>query len=134
VPWIITVYRDDDRHPNQLVSDILYSIDGNTAFANIIKNQQASFCSNDLGSLDGYLNENPIWMEFYNSVLVVPIRYQTDAIGAYQYMGLLSADSLNAQKQRLFDNQRARIILEDAARTLASYMVALTLYQSVQSA
>lgn len=138
--WVITVFRDpytyEKFHDQREVrGKKLYNIGKNTAFHTIVTNHQSCFCCNDLQSLgDSYKNENVNWKKFYNSTLVVPIRYQLSEItGEYNYFGFLAVDSLNKKGLELYDDKECRAILSHAANLLSNFFLSLALLKYPQS-
>jgi hypothetical protein len=127
--WIITIYRDHDtytNHKNREVSSKIYSVEGNTASNDIVNLQKDVFCCDDLhGMGGGYNNESTDWHNQYNSTLVVPIRYKSEAPNRREHKcyGLLCVDSLNQQKRELYERRECFEIISHAADLLATFFL-----------
>ncbi len=125
--YIITVYRDpytwEQKLERREVKQIVYRIEENTAFADIINNHQSKFFSNNLKTLyekGEYKNEHPNWQHYYNSTLVVPICYKPSNDNTNNlYYGVLAIDSNNIKGHDLFNDDIAFNMLAHSADTLA---------------
>jgi len=134
--YIITVYRDPVTHATRTdreVSQLVYTIQDNTAFTHIfINNQQYYACDNlrELWRQGKYLNENPEWTHQYNSTLVVPIQFHDKATNHHHYFGLIAVDSLNEEGYPLYEgNGDCLAILTHAADLLSNFFLTLSLHQ-----
>ena len=139
--WVVTVYRDPATwarvNKQREAGQRVYDIDRNTAFIRIVSDNADCFSSNDLKALnDTYLNETPKWEDWYNSTMVVPIRFanseeeQEQDSKHYHVFGLLAADSMNKNNFALFDrNNDSFQLLAQASDLLANYFLTLSLYQ-----
>jgi hypothetical protein len=134
--WVITAYRDPytyDKNKTTKKREVIsyvYSIDGNTAFRNIIKSKDIMFCENnlqDLFSRNVYRNENLIWDTLYNSTLVVPMVLE-DSHNEYKYIGFLAVDSLNPNCLNLYNKNETYWIMHHAAMVLSIFYLAIVLY------
>ena len=144
--WVITAFRDHKTFQankstgKREVLEALYSIEGNTAFRDIVIGSEPRFFSNDLRSLQrqrGYKNETSDWESKYNSTLVVPMVLKRAAHAAREerrYLGFLAVDSLNPSKKRLYDSEECFHILNHAALTLSYYFLVVILYHDKKGA
>ena len=128
--WVITVFRDYDTHMEQRNREVggkpfyrFYDVKNNTAFDYIASDGNSHFLNNDLQALgDSYRNENLVWKDYYNSTLVVPIRYYDNAQRQHFCLGFLAVDSLNKEKiNNLYNDQECKDILSHSANLLANF-------------
>lgn len=129
--FIITVYRSRKSGSNldekREIGEKIYTVIENTVFMRIIRHNDRCYVHNDLRSLgDSYISENKNWQKFYNSILVVPIKY-TDANGNAIHFGLLSVDSMNPQRHNLYDNNECKNIMWTAGDLLATFFLNLAI-------
>ncbi len=130
--WILTFVRDRDTvdRGNREVGEVLYSIDRNSAYQYLFNSEKSYYCSDDLGSQDGYLNESENWNQHYNATIVVPIRY-TPSAGSFVSYGFLTVDAPNASGKYLFTDRNHQLhgeclaILQHAADLLATHSLIL---------
>lgn len=131
--WVITAFRDPGTFEHLREREVgakIYDIDKNTAFIHIIKEKKDKFANDNLKELgDAYLNENNDWEKYYNSAIVVPIRYYNKETDHYLYFGLLAIDSLNKERHKLYDNVESKFIAGHAADLLANFFLSLALHQ-----
>lgn len=137
--WVITVYRDPETYEkhreSREVGLRIYSIEKNTAFRNIAQDRQNIFASNDLLSLgSAYNNENPDWKSKYNAALVAPIRYSVPEKNEYRCFGFLAVDSLNAEKQNIFETEEAKCIIGYVVDLMATYFLVLSVDKAASDA
>lgn len=93
-----------------------YSVLSNTAFFRIVRDEEKVYCNNDLAALgDSYTNENARWKDFYNSTIVVPVRYKPNSGTKAVVFGLLCVDSLNKEKLPLYNKEETYEILGHSA-------------------
>ena len=138
--WVITAFRDHKTFQankttgKREVLESLYSIEGNTAFRDLVLDSEPRFFSNDLRSLQRqkrYKNETSDWESKYNSTLVVPLvlkRAAHVARAERRYLGFLAVDSLNPDRKKLYDSVECFRILNHAALTLSYYFMVVILY------
>lgn len=107
VKTVRTLYRDTMSNRLRRENDIRlakFVATANSAFARILSGDTKDyyFLSNDLHSDTTYVNTNPRWREFYNAVLVCPIRIENfsdpQVAGADKYItyGFICVDSLKS--------------------------------------
>jgi hypothetical protein len=119
------------------ITEELSQVGLNTDFLQIMKDDKSYFWSRDLTKTDQklreleqgcYSNSTPIWSQFYNSTIVVPIRikrsiYPYDPSNErYLLLGFLCADSLSTSA---FPNQHASYyvdIIKGVADALFPYL------------
>lgn len=138
--WIITAYRDPytyEEHPNREVAKKLYDIEYNTAFSYILIHQNPHFWCNDLKGLGPvYLNETHDWQKYYNSTMVVPIRYLDDRYLDIMnkkfciHYGLIAVDSLNPNGYEIFDDQGCKELISYSADLLALFFLMMEMSKS----
>ena len=124
--WVITVYRDHYTHSHLKEREKglrIYDVDKNTDVHLLVKSKQDVFFHNNLQSYYGYENENLDWPRYYNSTLVVPIRYLSIDKQQYRCYGFLAIDSLNRKKQDLYNDNECKYILGHAADLLATFFL-----------
>jgi hypothetical protein len=136
---VVTVFRDNKTWEaykisgTREVTNALYTIEGNTAFDEIVNGPRERFVENNLKELQSgghYNNENPDWDLHYNSTLVVPIVLQESVRVSKEesrYLGFLAVDSLNPEGRKLYNNEECYHILNHAALILSNYFLALIL-------
>lgn len=128
--WVITFHRDHEtfrKYKDREVIRRFFDVESNTAYHYVIVQGHRYFAHDNLRSInDHYLNENPRWNEFYNSTMVVPIRYKSDD-GYYLCFGLLCADSLNPNNAELYTQPACAHILGVGADLLATFFLLLSL-------
>ncbi len=107
-----TYFRDTRSYSRRHENDIRlekYNAMSNSAFAHILSDDTKDFFyfNNDLESDRTYINTNARWREFYNSVMVSPIRIENFSrdrsdphAERYRIFGFLCADSLKSQYRR----------------------------------
>ena len=130
--WIITVYRDPDTYEKfrekREVGNRIYSVERNTAFIHIFQDKEQVFAKDDLQALgDAYKNENALWWKQYNATIVAPIRYSVPEKGGYRCFGFIAMDSLNPNKENLFENEEAKYIIGHAADLMANFFLVLSI-------
>lgn len=131
--WVITAFRDsytyvNDREERE-VSERLFNVDRNTAFHNIIVEGADYFIDNNLINLGStYLNENPHWNKFYNSTLVVPIKYKLQGQSNTSYFGFIAADSKNIEQLPIFNKDDTFYILRRGADIITLFFLSRALY------
>jgi hypothetical protein len=130
--WVITFFRDYETYTTHRsereVTEWLYDIKSNTAFQHVIQNKEDHYLNNDLQNDEHYRNENRNWRNFYNSTLVVPIRYRNARDDHYVLYGLLTVDSLNPTKiPNLYNALECKYIMGHAADLLATFFLSLAL-------
>jgi hypothetical protein len=129
--WIITAYRDEDTtqgidRNEREVGTRLYDIKNYTAFSRIVLIQDSVFFSNDLEHEQGYYNEDETdWHKYYNSILIVPIRYRRQDGTQHRCFGLLIIDSLNINKEKLYNDSECKDILSNAADLISIFFLLL---------
>jgi nucleoside phosphorylase len=134
--WVITTYRDPVTYIRNKISrereviQRLYSIEGNTAFKEIMQQKNDRFCCNDLMSKHQYENENINFAKQYNSTLVVPMVLDNSR-NKSRYLGFLAVDSLNPNKLNLYERDECYWILNHAALVLSNFFLALILYHDI---
>jgi hypothetical protein len=142
--WVITVFRDPttyhkndtirqgEAHKREVIST-LYSIEGNTAFRDIVVGDAQCYYQNNLSyeyDHGNYQNENTNFPLNYNSTLVVPMvlgKSHED----YKYLGFLAVDSLNKAGDELYNKDECYQLLNHAALALTNYYLALVLYHDL---
>jgi hypothetical protein len=135
--WIVNAYRDYhtfNNFKNREVLKKIWSIERNTVYHHIITLENEYFLQNDLlGMGNNFHNENHEWRSQYNSILAAPIRYKEDSTKNYICYGILSADSLNRNGHKLFNDKECRFILGQGADLLATFflLLALTSHQPI---
>lgn len=102
------------------ILECLYSVMANTAFVRIVKHDDNVYVQNDLAGLgDDYSNENEHWAKYYNSTIVVPVRFKSDPTTFSTIFGLFCVDSLNPNKFDLFNKKETFEIVGHAADLIA---------------
>jgi hypothetical protein len=125
--YIVTAFRDpytwEEKPERKEVKQIVYRVEENTAFDDVINGGKDKFCSNNLKELyekNAYTNQHQGWQNLYNSSLVVPIRYRPSSESSnILYYGVLAIDSKNPRGHDLFDDEITFNMLAHAADTLA---------------
>lgn len=122
--WIVSAYRNvRDVRANREVGGRLYNVEKNTAFLNILRNDDSLFVSDDLEKLgSSYKNENPNWRNQYNATMVSPIRYRGSDNKPYCF-GFIAVDCLNKDKKNVFDNNGMKDILGSASDLMAIFFL-----------
>lgn len=111
----------------------VYSVTANTAFVGIVRSDSKVYVQNDLKSLgESYDNENKEHSKFYNSTLVVPIRYKRDHSTRSTVFGMLCVDSKNDGKIPLYNKEETYEIVAHSADLLAVVLFGLHQYQKAQ--
>lgn len=130
--WIVTTFRDPytykQQNPHREVANVLYDVEGNTAFNDLVNKGLPFFLCNNLQDKDDYRNENPKWMQNYNATLVVPIKYYDKTMRETRCLGMVAADSRNKAGHELFDSGECLHILNHAAELLANFFLTLALF------
>lgn len=129
--WIITFARDQASiDQGREVGGCIYTIDSNSAYQYLFNSDEVYFCSDNLSSQDGYLNETDNWRKFYNAAIVVPIRYNPAGKSTLSY-GFLTVDSPNIHGKSLFLDKHHLVhkecldVLLHAADILATHSLIL---------
>ena len=120
-------WNEDDRFIEAQASG-QHKIGENSDFEGIITGKQNCFVCNDLTSLPEkqYKNSSPEWRKRYNSTIVVPIKSKPDGRSDAVYYGFLTADSLNKDNHKQFEediNSPTLNILAHAADALAVWFI-----------
>ncbi|MEY9604308.1 hypothetical protein ABIF74_009000 [Bradyrhizobium japonicum] len=102
-PHVYTLLRDEgssDRGQLPNVPDKFPYIE-NSAFRYLLEQRAPIFSSNNLDALSAkgeYDNSNPLWKNYYNQAVVVPIGVRDGATGRYTSMiGFLCIDALTSR-------------------------------------
>jgi hypothetical protein len=124
---LVTMARDSQTTSSlgneRELLECLYSVMANTAFVRIMKHDDNVYVQNDLGRLgNDYSNENDKWQLFYNSTIVVPVRFKPDSTTFSTIFGLFCVDSLNPSKYELYNRQETFEIVGHAADLIATLL------------
>lgn len=123
---VYTAYRDYEaysKHERE-VGEEVYTVRGNTAFITCITKDY--FISNNLKrEQENYSNEHKGFEEFYNCVIVVPIKLKR-ADGQVKFFGFLCCDCLNNDTTltEIFDKSAAQYLFA-FAQSMATFLETL---------
>ncbi|MEM5553265.1 hypothetical protein WNY63_21405 [Pseudoalteromonas neustonica] len=117
-----TMTRSVSQSIRDTSNSVRYEVNtgANTAFDEAIRNKvgkkPAHFYSPNLKKLDGYRNQRQNYIEFYKSVLVVPIRgrnvSEKNTAGEFDYIGFLCIDTKSTN--RLNNNDHLNLLMSFA--------------------
>lgn len=135
---LVTLARDSytcAKHGDEReVLKHIYSINANTAFEYLILRDHHVYVKNDLSALEKeYVNENSNWMSFYNSTIVVPVRYKRDQATRSTVFGIFCVDSKNPGGLDLYNKEDTFEIVSHSADLIAIILFGLHQLKKAES-
>lgn len=111
----LATYEKDERE----VGKKRYTIDGNVDFSMCLNKEQ--YINNNIEKNDSsYANENTQFYEYYNCVVVVPIRIKWQE-NNFSTFGYLCCDCMNNSDAEIFGKEAAQLLFS-AARIYATFL------------